>query len=119
MRQLKKSLLPRLNKSLRTQSASKIFNTLPTFSFAKNPRQKGWDLEILQLSSTWKGYIFRSLEQIFIGPLHKINPKGQYILPSVRNLVADDPSISDEGRVWPALTDNYAEHTWPGATGRK
>lgn len=39
-----------------------------------NLGKKVWDLEMLQFSS--KDYIFRCLEKMFIGPSHKLNPKG-------------------------------------------
>lgn len=46
-----------------------------TFIFAKNPGQKGWNLEILKLSYTWKGYIFRYWNKFLLDPYTRSIPR--------------------------------------------
>ncbi|KAI4830633.1 hypothetical protein KUCAC02_002252 [Chaenocephalus aceratus] len=118
-----KAILPRLEQELKDTGKFKDFYQF-TFNFAKNPGQKGLDLEmagrLLNLVLTGR-FKFLDLWNRFLVEHHKRSiPKTRgNLLLDFGNMITDDMSNYDEEGAWPVLIDDFVEFARPIVTSKR
>uniref|UniRef100_A0A8C9PA97 DCN1-like protein n=1 Tax=Spermophilus dauricus TaxID=99837 RepID=A0A8C9PA97_SPEDA len=108
-----KTLLPSLEKELQDSVKFKDFYQF-TFTFAKNPGQKGLDLEMAV--AYWKLVFWGRFKFLDLWNNTGEFPR-QVHLTWASNMIADDMSNYDEEGAWPVLIDDFVYYAWPVLTG--
>jgi len=112
-----KAKLPNLEKEILDQNKFKEFYQF-TFNYAKNPNQKGLDLEMalaywnIVMAGRFK---FLHLWSTFLKEHHKRSiPKDTWnLLLDFATTVNDDLGNYDEEGAWPVLIDDFVEYARP------